>query len=182
MRVNSGKGFTALEMIITMSVIAVLSAAAVPSFIQAQKKAQLKVAAQDLKATLDIAQSETIKTRKPIYVAYMAPDGNSGCILSSDTNDIDALTCAETSKGLPKFHFEHYSGIELNNPPERSKILFYFKPQTTQPSVNISLTLALSVDPSEQAGVLVRPYAGLKGCSSSQFSSWTTCPSSEEGA
>ncbi|RXJ73852.1 prepilin-type cleavage/methylation domain-containing protein [Veronia nyctiphanis] len=181
MRVNSGKGFTLVEMIVVISVFAVLAAAAVPSFVDSQRKSQLKVAAQKLLTTLDVAQSESIKTRQRIYVAYVAPDdeNRNGCILA--TNDQTSFSCSNSNVGLPKFYFEHFSGIELKSKPtESEKVLFYFEPQTTLPSTDVTLTMKLTGYESEEAGVLVRRYAGLKGCSNSQFSSWPVCPGSSE--
>ena len=63
------RGFTLVELLITMTVMVVLLGIAVPSFKNFTASQRVKAAAYDLAATLLLARSEAVKRNKAITIA-----------------------------------------------------------------------------------------------------------------
>jgi type IV fimbrial biogenesis protein FimT len=77
-RTRSHGGFTLIEMMITIVVLAILLGIAVPSFRNASLSGQLRSAANDFIATANFARSEAIKRGTPVTMCVSA-DGST-CI------------------------------------------------------------------------------------------------------
>jgi len=75
---RSHGGFTLIEMLITMVVLAILLGIAVPSFRNASLSGQLRSAANDFIATANFARSEAIKRGTPVTMC-VSTDGST-CI------------------------------------------------------------------------------------------------------
>jgi type IV fimbrial biogenesis protein FimT len=75
-RTRSHGGFTLIEMMITIVVLAILLGIAVPSFRNASLSGQLRSAANDFIATANFARSEAIKRGTPVTMCVSA-DGSS---------------------------------------------------------------------------------------------------------
>ncbi len=67
---SSQSGFTLVELMITISVVAFLMAIAIPSFLQTLDKRRLIGAADNLLANLHHAQTESIKTNAQILTTF----------------------------------------------------------------------------------------------------------------
>lgn len=64
------RGFTLLELLITVSIIAILMALAVPSITSTMRKNRVKAATEELYSQIKWARSEAIKRRADVFVAF----------------------------------------------------------------------------------------------------------------
>jgi type IV fimbrial biogenesis protein FimT len=60
-RISSERGFTLIELMVTLSVAAILLAIAVPSYSSSRLNSQLRASANDLIGSINLARSEAIK-------------------------------------------------------------------------------------------------------------------------
>lgn len=71
-------GFTAIELMVTIAVLAILVAVAAPSFTPIMERWRLRSAAEDLQSTLHFARSEAIKRGGRVVVQRL-PDSAERC-------------------------------------------------------------------------------------------------------
>jgi prepilin-type N-terminal cleavage/methylation domain-containing protein len=64
------RGFSLLEMMVVIGIIAILSTIAIPSFFQWLPKHRIGSAARDVKSTLEFARSNAIKTNADVTVNF----------------------------------------------------------------------------------------------------------------
>lgn len=88
-------GFTLIEMMVTVLVLAILVGVAVPSFRNASLSSRLTGYANDLLASTQVARSEAIKRNAPVFVCASS-DGTS-CL---DEGDWDVGWIVVTDGGL----------------------------------------------------------------------------------
>lgn len=69
-----GRGFTLIELMVTVSVLAIVLAVAAPSFSEFVAGQKVKTAANDLTTALILARSEAIKRNADIVVAPVTAD------------------------------------------------------------------------------------------------------------
>lgn len=74
---HKGLGFTLVELLITVAIVALLASLAIPSFAPAIQKQRLKNAAQELQGQLYLAKAEAIKTGQRVYLSAKA--GQAAC-------------------------------------------------------------------------------------------------------
>ncbi|PKF50596.1 prepilin-type N-terminal cleavage/methylation domain-containing protein [Enterovibrio nigricans] len=170
------RGFSLIEMLTTLVVLATVTAIAVPSFMQSQKKATVEHAAITLFSMLELAQSESLKQQRTLYVHYIpVGEETDGCIVVTANSDHETSTCNEDN-GLPKYDLPLAGDIVITSPlAVTATKLFYFSHVTGFPSGNKTLTLDVKKDPIGNSGVLVRRYVGLKGCTSTGIDGWEPC-------
>lgn len=77
------QGFTLIELMVTVGVVAILAAIAAPSFQDLLGRYRADAAATELKATLDLARSEAIKR---VVTAQVCPSSNGSSCTASSTN------------------------------------------------------------------------------------------------
>jgi type IV fimbrial biogenesis protein FimT len=100
-RTPSNRGFTLIEMMVAIAVLAILSMIAVPSFREASLSSQLRSAANNFIATANFARSEAIK-RGTAVTMCVSTDGSScasggweqGWIVSSGTTVLQHQSAA----------------------------------------------------------------------------------------
>jgi type IV fimbrial biogenesis protein FimT len=75
---SSGRGFTLVELLVTISIAAILLTVAVPSFSTLILQQQVRVSAGDLQTTLFFARSEAIKRAADVRVVPAGGDWKNG--------------------------------------------------------------------------------------------------------
>ena len=96
---QSASGFSLIEMMVVVSLMAILAGLAAPSFTGMIESYQVASARDNLLSTLQFARTEAIRTGQPITVRRRAdcPSNNWGCgwIVFRDTNGDNVQQAAE---------------------------------------------------------------------------------------
>ena len=139
---RSARGFTAIELMVTVAVLAVLAAIAAPSFTPLIERWRVRQVSEELQSTLFFARSEALKRGGGITV--IRNDSQDGCTIS----DTDAWNC-----GWLVFADKNSNGamdkdeevLQQTSPPSRVKVkLTSINSSTGQDSG--SLTKPIQVD------------------------------------
>lgn len=72
---NNQKGFSLIEMMVTIAIIAVLSGIAIPNAISWRSNAQLNSAAREVLADFQRAKSEAIKRNRDVEISFTTGKG-----------------------------------------------------------------------------------------------------------
>lgn len=78
------KGFTITELMITVAIMAILMAVAVPSFTELIARSRLASASNDLLASLMYARSEAVRTNGIVSVCRVAAAGSDVCVANGN--------------------------------------------------------------------------------------------------
>ena len=91
-------GFTAIELMVVVSIVAILAALAGPSFTLLIENWRVRESAEQLQSTLHYARSEAIK-RGGRVVIQKIPNNTNGCTTASDTRAWDCgwIVCHDTN-------------------------------------------------------------------------------------
>ncbi|MEZ8125415.1 GspH/FimT family pseudopilin [Vibrio splendidus] len=89
------RGFTLLELLITVSVLSILIAAAAPSFSSVLASTKIKRLAPEVHGLLIAARSEAITRNQDVYLFFLV-SGNSGAVNNSD-GDWDLVLSSSAS-------------------------------------------------------------------------------------
>ena len=91
-------GFTAIELMVVVSIVAILAALAGPSFTPLIENWRVRESAEQLQSTLHYARSEAIK-RGGRVVIQKIPNNTNGCTSASGTRDWDCgwNVCEDTN-------------------------------------------------------------------------------------
>lgn len=92
------EGFTAIELMVTVSIVAVLMAIAAPSFTTLIESWRVRQATEQLQSTLSYARSEAIK-RSGLVAIQKLPNHTNGCTSASGNRDWDCgwIVCHDTN-------------------------------------------------------------------------------------
>jgi type IV fimbrial biogenesis protein FimT len=88
-------GFTLVEMMITLTVMVIVLAVGVPSFIQISRNNSLAIHANELVAALNMARSEAVKRGEQVTVAPTVAEWEDGWHIFTDGNDTGTLDAGE---------------------------------------------------------------------------------------
>jgi type IV fimbrial biogenesis protein FimT len=69
-RARRGRGFTLIELIVTITLLGILVALALPSFTTAIRNSQVRTVAEALQDGLRTAQSESLRLNRPVVMAF----------------------------------------------------------------------------------------------------------------
>ena len=91
-------GFTTIELMVSLAIMGVLAAVAVPSFTPLIEKWRVRQATEYLQSSLYYARSEAIK-RGGRVVIQKIPNNTNGCTTASTSKDWDCgwIVCADTN-------------------------------------------------------------------------------------
>ena len=91
-------GFTAIELMVVVSIVAVLAALAAPSFTPLIESWRVREATEQLQSTLSYARSEAIKRGGQVAIQKI-PNNTNGCASASGTRDWDCgwFVCHDTN-------------------------------------------------------------------------------------
>lgn len=83
-------GFTLIELMITLMVVAILAMLAAPSFTLMVEKSRLKGAADDVVTLLQTARLEAVKRHRSVNVAFGGPSTSAWCVGANRAPDVTA--------------------------------------------------------------------------------------------
>jgi type IV fimbrial biogenesis protein FimT len=84
---SATRGFTLLELMITLTVFAIIAVVAIPNFQNYMLQNRVKTGAQELFTSLLYARSEAVKRDAPVYVIPADPDAwHEGWIVTNETS------------------------------------------------------------------------------------------------
>lgn len=186
MKKYAQKGFNLIESIIVISVIGVLAAAAVPSYLRMTQVAEAEKALLDFYALVELGQSEALKRRQDIHIHFVPPTEDAdGCVgLSEDL--LDEFTCFSDEQALKNVSISHASTFDLFLLSKNSKeslltkeklTLFYIKHQTMLPSENKTFEFSPKIESTAFSRLMIRPYENISGCSETGILDWKGCGS-----
>lgn len=92
------RGFTAIELMVTVSIMAVLLALAAPSFTPLIESWRVRQATEQLQSTLNYARSEAIKHGGRVAIQKI-PNNTNGCTSATGNRDWDCgwIVCQDTN-------------------------------------------------------------------------------------
>lgn len=105
-RVSSAKGFSIIDMIASVAVIATVSAIAVPQVSTALDSMRLGMSLRDVERELQFARLKSVATNRPMRIRFDCPAAAQirvveviGTSAAPDANDLDSVTnrCSETT-------------------------------------------------------------------------------------
>jgi len=131
------KGVTLIELLITVVIVAILAAIAVPSYVDYVNRSRLTSAAEAVYSQLQYARSEVIAKNRDIFVSYQNADGasNTWCVgISTDdycdcTDNAPACVLKTTAASADSFPSRKLTGsdfatsfISVSDPDGNAKI------------------------------------------------------------
>ena len=126
------QGFTAIELMVVVSIIAVLAALAGPSFTQMIESWRVRDATESLRSTLFFARSEAIKRGGQIAI-HKLPNNTNGCTSATGNRDWDC--------GWIVCHDINNSGTCTSTEPVLQRIETPAKVQVTRTGGSVSIKL-----------------------------------------
>lgn len=154
-------GFTLIELMVTVAIIAILAAMAYPSFTDMIARNRLKGAAEGLFGDLQFAKSESIKLNQNITLDvttgtttwdYKIKDAANTVLKTVDNNEFQDVTFT--------------AGADLTFTPLQGM---------TSSNADITLTFTRASNTAQTLSVVVSPMGRIKVCTSSSVLGYKSC-------
>lgn len=91
MAMRANNGFTLLELMVTLAILAIVLGVGVPSMLDMARSMRLQGAAQESYALLQFARSDALRANADRFVVWSS-DSGAWCAVVSDRNDCNCLT------------------------------------------------------------------------------------------
>ena len=88
---SAHKGFTLIEVMIAIGVLAIIMSLALPSYRSIMEKRQVTSSAEQLSAFMSAAQMEAVKRNQPVAIVCSTDDGNCQAIVLEDVDEGDEI-------------------------------------------------------------------------------------------
>lgn len=104
--INVGRGFTLLELLITLAIVAIVTAVAAPSFSDIIERQRVRSAADNLRSSIELARSEAVKRNSPVTVNRIEDNWNKGWKVQDGTTVLQtfpaqpSLTISNTASSI----------------------------------------------------------------------------------
>lgn len=93
----TARGFTTIELMVVIAIVAILGTLAAPSFTPLIERWRVRQAAEGLQSTLYFARSEAIKRGGNVVIQKL-PDGTNGCVASGTADwNCGWIVCDDTN-------------------------------------------------------------------------------------
>lgn len=166
---RSQRAFSLTEMVITVTVLAILAAIAAPSFISTLEKRRVIGAAEELAANLQYARTEAIKGNRSVGVNFTADGTDAWCYGMDDTpSDATVCSCGTgvgcTVDSVTKvFNSSGYRGVRMPTPAFGRVRNTGFEPRRGFPTGSQGTVQFIST--SGQINVVLSPQGRIRLCS-----------------
>ncbi|MDN7124607.1 GspH/FimT family pseudopilin [Pseudidiomarina terrestris] len=108
------RGFTLLELLVTLLILSIILGAGVPMMLGLAKSMRLQGAAQDTYALLQYARSDALRTTEDRFVVW-DESATQWCAAVATTNDCDCLTEDCSINGvLRQINSSDYTNVDAN--------------------------------------------------------------------
>lgn len=171
-QVNLGRGFTLIEAMVSVAILAIILAVAMPAYTDYQEKNRLKGAAESVYALLQYARSESIKLDRDLNV--IVSDGSSWCMGISNNTSCTCSTAGSCTYG-PSGQEQTvvgsgYPGISLDN----SQSYIAFKSPSGM-STGFNDTLTLTSPKGYKLSVVHSVRGASRICNTSNMGGYPAC-------
>ncbi|MDM1756727.1 MULTISPECIES: GspH/FimT family pseudopilin [Acinetobacter] len=83
---QKNRGFTLIELMVTLAVLAIIAALAMPSFVNTIKQRQLDTAFRELSLAITDARSQAVNIRQDVELKLNSNDANTATLLNWNSN------------------------------------------------------------------------------------------------
>ena len=155
-------GFTLVELLVTLAIVAILVNVAAPSFTAFQRNAELSAVANTLLSSLNAARGEAMKRNRSAMVAPLDPkDWGNGWVVFVDVDDSKTFTLASgdimlfEQKALPSYFHVNANGSADTATKPNPYILYDSSGFPEVPGQNLTFTIQRNdiVDPASKGEV-----------------------------
>lgn len=164
--VRAPKGFTLIEMMVAIAILAILATMAAPSFNSFIDRYRVKRAGDTVSAFLINTKSEAIKRNKTVS-AVITGSGGTWCVGMTEASTCDCTTSGSGAcqiDGVDRaIRSTSFKGIELNGPDTTHA--FQFKP--LRGTVAGNETVELESEDGLKVNVVVGTFGRIRLCSPS---------------
>ena len=109
---RSESGVTLIEVLVTLVLLLILGTIALPSWAEFQERQRLKIAAETLASSLNLARSESLAQQQFMYVQLAGQGSDRWCYAVSKTQGCD---CQTTCDALQSIQGSSWPGITLSS-------------------------------------------------------------------
>ena len=134
----TNKGFTLIELMVTIAVLAIIAMIAVPSFGQTLANSKLKRVAIELKSNLENARSQALLSRSPTVVCVNKNNSNTAVTEATCGGNLSHYTTMSASlKKSNIFIVEKSDDITIDSVIKDDVFLFDARGKTTVKSIKL---------------------------------------------